>query len=236
MVAIVVHFAGSIHDYQQGHGFAAWLVAVRPTRCSHCGREDACILWGSYLRWVYTTTDRLRIRIERVRCTSCGVTDALLPCFLHMFRRYALLLIQRALFLALEQGLWGQALVDTLGPYHRPAPATIREWVWSFSLSAETWLVSWLQQTILTIDPQACLDLGQPPVHLQAIANPSRRAAFIQGWQALRLAEALYAVARARKPDLVFSARSLLAFLAASLGAAMRPPRVLWPAASARPP
>ena len=234
-MAIVAYFAGSIHDYQQGHGFAAWLMAVRPERCPHCGQEQTCILWGSYLRWAYTTTDRLRIRIERVRCSICGVTAALLPSFLHMFRRYLLPLIQRAVLLALEQGLWGRALSDAVGPYYRPTPATIREWVWSFALSAETWLVSWLQQTILTLDPQACLDLGQPPLPLPAIANPRRRAAFIQGWQALRL-EVLYAAVRAHKPDLVFRAQSLFAFLAASLGATRRPPRVLWPATSARPP
>jgi hypothetical protein len=236
VVAIVAHFAGSIHDYHQGHGFAAWLVAARPTRCSHCGQEHVCILWGGYLRWVYTTTDRLRIRIERVRCTVCGVTDALLPCFLHMFRRYALSLIQRAIFLALEQGLWGRALIDAVGPYHRPAPATIREWVWSFSLSAETWLVAWLQRMLITVEPHVSLDFGHPPAHLQAIPHPRRRTAFIQGWRALSLAEALYATAHAHKPGLIFQAQSLFAFLAASLAAATRPPRILWPTASARPP
>jgi hypothetical protein len=236
VVAIVAHFAGSIHDYHQGHGFAAWLVAVRPSRCSHCGKEHTCILWGSYLRWVYTTTERLRIRIERVRCTICGVTDALLPCFLHIFRRYALPLIQRALFLALERGLWGRALIDAVGPYHQPAPATLREWVWSFALSAERWLVLWLQHRLLVVETHASLDFGRPPAYLQAVPSPRRRAAFAQGWQALRLAEALYAAIRARKPALIFQAQALFAFLAASLEATGRPPRVLWPAAPARPP
>jgi len=235
-VAIVVHFAGSIHDYHQGHTFADWVLAVRPIRCPHCGREHVCILWGSYQRWVYTTTQRLRICIERVRCTVCGVTDALLPHFLHMFRRYALPLIQRALFLALEDGLWGRALVDAVGPYHRPAPATICEWVWSFALSAQRWLVVWLQRALLTIVPQAPLDGDSLPAHCQAIPNPERRAAWGQGHQALRLAEALYAATRAHKPDLVFQAKALLAFLAACLAATRRLPRLLWPGAPVRPP
>jgi hypothetical protein len=71
---------------------------------------------------VYCTADRLRVRIERVRCIGCGVTDALLPSFRHQFRRYTLSLIQQAVSLALEAGLWG----DALGPYHQPTSATLR--------------------------------------------------------------------------------------------------------------
>jgi hypothetical protein len=84
-MAVVCFFAGSVESYS-GH-FAAWVVAVRPERCPHCGSEHPSVLWGSYARWVYTTTDRLRVRIERVRCRLCGVTDALLSRFLHLFRR-----------------------------------------------------------------------------------------------------------------------------------------------------
>jgi hypothetical protein len=236
IVALIAHFSGSIEEYQQGIGFAAWVLAVLPEICHHCGRKHVCILWSSYTRWVRTGAGRFQIRIKRVRCSVCLVTDALLPSFLHPFRHYALPLIQRAILLALEQGLWGRALVDAIGPYGRPAPATIREWVWSFALSAETWLVVRLQREILTLDPQASLDLGRPPAHLQAIANPKRRAAFIQGWQALRLGERLYADIRARKPHLIFQARSLFAFALASLQASMRIPRLLWPVAPARPP
>jgi hypothetical protein len=93
-----------------------------------------------------------------------------------------------------------------------------------------------LQRETLILDPQAALDLGRPPAHLQAIVNPKRRAAFIQGWQALRLGEQLYAAIRTRKPNLVFQAQSLFAFVLASLQATMRIPRLLWPVAPARPP
>jgi hypothetical protein len=237
-VAIVCYFAGSVQAYQQGQGFAARLVAARPERCPHCGGAHSTIFWGCYLRWVYTTTDRFQVRIERVRCTMCGVTDALLPSFLHMFRRYTLILIQQAITLALEVGVWGQALVDTVGPYHQPAPATLREWVGAFVLSAEAWLLAWLLSTLSTLDPLTALapDLGSPPAYLPAISHPARRAAFTRGWQALRLAEMLYAAVRARQPTLVFQAEALFAFLAAALGVAGRAPRILWPQATARPP
>jgi hypothetical protein len=236
IVALIAHFSGSIEEYQQGIGFAAWIMAVFPEICLHCGRKHVCILWSSYTRWVRTGADRFQIRIKRVRCSVCLVTDALLPSFLHPFRHYALSLIQQAIYLALDRGLWGWALVDAIDSCGRPALATIQEWVWSFALSAEAWLVVRLQREILTLDPQASLDLGRPPAHLQAIANPKRRAAFIQGWQALRLGEQLYADIRTRKPDLVFQARSLFAFALASLQASMRIPRLLWPVAPARPP
>jgi len=205
---------------------------VRPERCPHCGGEHTYVLWGSYLRWVYTSTDRIRIRIriQRVHCRLCGVTDALLPSFLHLFRRYTLTLIQQAIFLALDGGLWGKALVDVVGPYYQPAPATIREWVWSFALSA-AWLLTWLQQSLTTLDPLATLDLGRPPAHLLDIPHPKRGHAFLQAWQVLRLTQALYAAVRTRQPNLAFQADMLLAFLAAALAASARIPRLLWPQA-----
>jgi hypothetical protein len=231
-VAVVCLFAGSVDSYS-GH-FAAWVVAIRPERCPHCGSEHT-ILWGSYLRWVYTTTDRFRIRIERVRCCLCGVTDALLPSFLHLFRRYLLPLIQKAITLALDAGLWSDALADAVGPYHAPAPSTVREWLWSFVLSAD-WLLPWLQRSLSVLEPLSTLDPGRPPLHLQAIRHPTRRAAFTRAWLALRLAEALYATSRRRQPELAFGAETLLAFLASALGAARRIPRILWPQAPAQAP
>ena len=209
-MAVVRFFAGSVESYQAC--FTTWVVAVRPDRCPHCGGEGSCISWGSYRRWVYTTTDRLRVRIERVRCRLCGVTDALLPSFLHLFRRYLLRLIQKAITLA-----------DAVGPYHAPAPSTIREWLWSFVLSAD-WLLPWLQHALSLLEPLSTFDPGRPPAHLQAIRHPRRRAAFTRAWQVLRLAEALYAGARRRQPDLAFQAVHLLPFLAAALGAARRVP------------
>ena len=232
-MAVVCYFSGSVESYS-GH-FAAWVVAVRPERCPHCGGEHTSIFWGSYRRWVYTTTDRLRVRIERVRCRLCGVTDALLPSFLHLFRRYLLALIQKAISLALDGGLWGEALADAVGPYDAPAPSTIREWLWSFVFSAE-WLLPWLQPTLSVLEPLAALDPGRPPAHLQAIHNPKRRTAFSRGWLTLRLAERFYASTRRRQPDLAFQAVHLLAFLAAALGAAHRVPRILWPQAASQAP
>ena len=232
-VAHVCYFGGSIPEYQVQ--FVTWLVLVRPERCPHCGAEQTYIFWGTYARWVYTDTERIRIRIGRVRCRTCGVTDALLPSFLHMFRRYTLALIQLAISAALDDGLWGDDLADAVGPYGQPAFSTVHEWVWSFALSAD-WLLPWLQHILSVSQPLLALEPGRPPTHLQTIRNPKRRAAFTLAWQVLRLAEALYAAVRARQMDLAFQADMLLAFLAATLGAAGRIPRLLWPQATARAP
>ena len=94
-MAVECYFSGTLEDYPKQ--FVAWVVSVRPTRCPHCHCEGRCIFWGCYLRWVYTATDKTQIWIMRVRCTACKVTDALLPSFLHLYRRYTLLLIQQAL-------------------------------------------------------------------------------------------------------------------------------------------
>jgi hypothetical protein len=229
-MAIVFYFAGSVNDYHDLSNdqvrFDGLLEWVRPVRCPHCGGEHTCIFWGSYARWVYRTADRLRVRIERVRCIVCGVTDALLPSFLHLFRRYTLTLIQQALSLALEAGLWGDALADAVGPYHRPASVTVREWVGTFSQAADG-LLTWLLLTLATLDPLAELDPGRPPAHLPAIAHPTRRATFIQAWQVLRLAEALYAATRSRQSELTFQADTLLAFVCVALQSAGHCPRLL---------
>lgn len=225
-VAIVCFFAGSVTDYQVQYG--TWVLAVRPERCPHCGAEHACIFWGSYARHVRLTDNRLDIRIERVRCTVCHVTDALLPSFLHMFRHYALFLIQYAISQAIDGGLWGDHLADVVGPGDQPTFPTVHEWLWSFVLSAD-WLLPWLQQALLALNPLAPLDVGLPPEHLLKIRNARRRTAFLQGWQVLRLAQALYAASRAQQPKLAFQATTLLAFLTAALGATGRMPRLLWP-------
>ena len=232
-VAIVCYFAGSVKDYhtQFEHLGIAW----RPERCPHCGGEHTCLLWGTYLRWVYTTLDRVQIHIQRVRCRVCGVTDALLPSFLHLFRRYTLSLIQQALTLALDAGQWGVALVEQVGPYHQPAPQTLVEWVWSFAHGA-TKLQCWLQLALTTLAPLVILDPGRLPEHLRAIRSPTRQAAFTRAWEFLRLGEVLYATTRARQTDLAFQAESLLAFLAAALGAAGQTPRLLWRQPQARAP
>lgn len=233
-MAVECYFPGTVEDYPKQ--FVAWVVAVRPTHCLHCGSEGCCIFWGCYLRWVYTITDKTQIWIMRIRCTVCRVTDALLPSFLHMFRRYTLVLIQQTLHLVLDEGLWGVALVNAIAPYHQPAPSTLREWVWTFVHSAEEWLLDWLQHTLVALDPLRSLDLGPVPDPIRAIPMTTRRAVFAQGWQVLRLTEALYATTRARQPELAFQADVLLAFLAAALGTAGHLPRILWPQAAARAP
>jgi hypothetical protein len=136
-------------------------------------------------------------------------------------------LIQQALALALEAGVWGDALADVVGPYHQPAVTTLREWVDAFVRAADG-LLSWLQGCLVALDPLAVtLDPGRPPAHLSAIADPVRRAAFLQAWQVLRLAEAFYAATRARQAALVFEAGQLLAFLSAARQLAGHTPRLL---------
>lgn len=232
-VAIVGYFGGSVKDYPAQ--FEAWVIAARPRQCPHCGGEGTCVLWGTYLRWVYLSDDQMRVYIQRVRCRACGVSDALLPSFLHLFRRYTLSLIQQALTLALDVGLWGVALVERVSPYYTSAPQTLMEWLWSFAHGAEK-LGGWLQLTLTTLAPLTSLDPGRPPGHLRAIRSPARRAAFTCAWGFLRLGEALYATTRARQADLAFQAGSLLAFLAAAPGATGQPPRLLWRQPQARVP
>jgi hypothetical protein len=229
-VAMVFYFAGSVNEYHALSSnqarFDVLLAAVRPERCPHCGREHTCVFWGSYARWVYGTSDRLQVRIERMRCIACGVTDALLPSFLHIFRRYVLPLIQQALSLALEAGLWGDTLADAVGPYHQPAAATLCEWMSAF-IQAVDGLLAWLLLSLSALDPLAELDPGRPPAHLSTIADPTRRTTSLRAWQTLRLTEALYAATRARQPDLAFQADALLAFLSVARQSAGHSPRLL---------
>jgi hypothetical protein len=238
-VAIVFHFAGSVKDYHDLCNdpvrFNALLVAIRPERCPHCGDQHTCIFWGSYLRWVYLSDDRCQVRIERVCCVMCGVTHSLLPSFLHLFRRYTLTLIQQAIILALETGVWGDRLADAVAPYHQPALATLHEWVRSFLHGVER-LLAWLQHSLVILAPLVTLDAGCLPAYLPHLRSASRRSAFSQGWQFLRLAETFYATCRADQPDLTFQFDALFAFLVAALQTAGKVPRLLWRKPPARAP
>ena len=44
-----------------------------------CGKTACLLFYGCYLRWVKTDGDRVRLRIQRVRCSSCKHTHAILP-------------------------------------------------------------------------------------------------------------------------------------------------------------
>jgi hypothetical protein len=230
-MAIVFGFAGGAkdchalcHDQQR---FATLLATVRPERCPHCGEPDSCTLWGSYLRWVYLTTERYPVRIEQVRCVMCGASHALLPSCLHLYRRYALALIQQAIIGALETGAWGDRLADALAPYHQPAVTTLHEWVRSFLHGAQL-LLAWLQPILATQAPLACLDPGRQPAYLAYRRPSARHCALSHAWLCLRLAEALYAAHRSGHPHLVFHFDALFAFLTLALQTAGRMPRLVW--------
>jgi hypothetical protein len=84
--------------------------------------------------------------------------------------------------------------------------------------------------------PLANLDPGHLPAYLPHCRSVTRRCAFTQGWQFLRLAETLYATCRADQPDLTFQFDALFAFLVAALQTAGKLPRLLWRKPSARAP
>jgi hypothetical protein len=94
--------------------------APRP-RCPVCG--GATQRWHGYLRHVRDDRDQL-IWIARVRCTSCGVTQALLPSFVLPRRWDAVAHVGRAAELA-AAGLGHRPIASALG---RPE-TTVRGWL-----------------------------------------------------------------------------------------------------------
>jgi len=50
--------------------------------CERCGRHDALVGHGTYRRWFITFGFRVRVRLQRLRCRSCGVTLTLMPPFM----------------------------------------------------------------------------------------------------------------------------------------------------------
>jgi hypothetical protein len=230
-MAIVFGFAGDVKDYHtlchDRQRFAALLSTVRPDRCPRCGEPDSCILWGSYPRWVYLTTEHLSVRIERVRCVMCGASHALLPSCLHLHRRYTLAVIQQAIVVAVETGAWGDRLANAVAPYNQPVVTTLHEWVGSFLHGAQC-LLAWLQHTLTSQAPLACLDPGPQPAYLARRRPSARTTALRHAWLCLRLAEALYAAHRTIYPRLVFHFNVLFAFLTLALQTTAWTPRLLW--------
>lgn len=60
-------------------------------KCPSCGKHHTFVFYGSYKRSCYASDGRLiLLRIQRLLCTGCGRTHALLPCSIVPFRRYLL--------------------------------------------------------------------------------------------------------------------------------------------------
>jgi len=226
-VVIVLHFSGSVKAYIDitlTHG----RVFPLPDRCPHpdCQAVDSLIGWGSYERSAVTIEVDYRVRIWRVRCKVCGRTHSLLPDFLHPHRHFVVRLLQHVVSLYLLVGLGWRRLLRHLGG-RGPARSTVREWVASFAYGAGYLLLDRLLRYLFAIAPDAELP-EEPPEHLERVPDSPRRRHLEQAHTFWLLAEHLYALVKARLPDLHFAVGQLFPFLLHWLRNQGLPSRLFW--------
>jgi hypothetical protein len=229
-VVIVQPFFGSVKEYiatvlAQGCPFSV------PNHCPHpdCRAAGSLIRWGTYERGALTGEADYRIRIQRVRCQTCGRTHSLLPDFLHPHRHFVISLLHLVVYsyLIAELG-WRQVLRRLRAWYDRaPARSTVREWVASFAYGAGHLLLDALQRHLLSLEPGIELP-DSPPERLNDMPDPLKRRRLEKAHAFWLLAEDLYAQIKHRQPDLHFTAREFFPFLLHWLQSQELPPRLFW--------
>jgi hypothetical protein len=226
-VVIVQHFSGSVKAYIKACR-AQGSVFPLPDRCPHpdCQAADSLIGWGSYERSAVTVEADYRVRIWRVRCKACGRTHSLLPDFLHPHRHFVVCLLQHVVSLYLLVGLGWRRLLRRLHG-RGPARSTVREWVASFAYGAGYLLFDRLLRYLFAIAPDAELP-ERSPEHLDRVPDSPRRRSLQKAHTFWLLAEHLYALVKARLPDLHFAVGQLSPFLLHWLRDQGLPSRLFW--------
>ena len=182
------------------------------------------IRWGVYLRWCYSGQYEYHLVIQRMRCKSCGRTQALLPDFLHPYRRYALDMLSEVVMLYLLKGQTYGRIYASL-PAQGPAYTTIREWVAAFAYGAGL-LLPGLGRDLTALGLEFGPPSSEASAHLKRIRPPVQRQRLEQAHLFWSWSEQLYAWAKNRQARLHFAAESLLAFVLHWLQSRGRPPRI----------
>jgi hypothetical protein len=233
-VVIVQHFSDSVKQYAEA--FPGRSLTI-PKRCPHpaCQASGCLIRWGTYKRWACTDEDDCRIRVQRIRCKACGRTHSLLPDFSHPHRQYVARLLQQVVSSYQILGLGWERLMERL-PVSGPVRSTVREWNDSFAFGAGDLLLDCLRRQLLALDPLVELPDTAPPQHLDRVPDLAKRQRLKRSHHFWLLAEHLYALVKARQPDLYFAADQLFPFLLHWLQSQGLPPRLFWnPALSTTP-
>lgn len=114
----------------------------RPGResCPACGARGMCKAFASYERGVMDIADGKpvfrRVRIIRVRCSSCGHTHAIMPDCLVPYRQYSLRFILYILRIYFTHALTISRIYDAYGITH----TVLYDWVSVFGRHARVWL------------------------------------------------------------------------------------------------
>lgn len=221
---IVIHFRQTLEGYARATLCPGREIAV-PERCPHaeCRAVGRMIRWGRYQRWAMTGEERLRLAVQRVRCQQCGRTQALLPDFLHPYRRYVLGLLHQTILLYLLQGLGFEQVLQHL-PAEGPALETVREWVTAYAYGAGHLLLEALRRFVVRLEPNAVLPERSPP-HL---ARSGQVKLLRQSYHFWQWGEMLYARLKDFEARMAYGAAHYFAFLLHWLQGQGWVPRLFW--------
>lgn len=229
-MVIIQPFSGSVKDYidafpSQGCPFPV------PARCPHpdCQASGSLIRWGTYQRGALTGETDERLRIQRVRCKTCGRTHSLLPDLLHPYRHFVISLLRHVVYLYLLAGLGWRKLTRQVRAVYAQGPAlsTLQEWVASFAYGAGHLLLDTLLRHLLSLEPGSDLP-DPPPQHLKRVPHPGQQRHLARAHTFWLAAEQVYVLVKQRQPDLHFSAAQFFPFLLHWLRSQRLPPRLFW--------
>lgn len=225
---IILHFpqAQTAKEYIEAEVCPGKAIDPRQQRCPACHAEGRMIRWGSYRREVRIDGGRQSLQIQRLRCGQCGATQALLPDFLHPYRRYPLSLMQEVLTLYLLVGLgFGRILAEL--SWRSPPRSTLREWVASFAWGAGFLLLDVLRRLAMKLTPTDELPppLDKTPAHLDSSKNATFLQNALRFWQ---WGEMLYARKKVISPRTDFSHHKFFAFLLHLLQFQFLAPRIFY--------
>ena len=225
---IILHFpqAQTAKEYAEAEVCPGKTVDPHQQQCPVCHAQGTMTRWGSYQREARIDGDKCSLQIQRLRCGQCGATHALLPDFLHPYRRYPLSLMQEVLILYLLAGLgFGRILAEL--SWRSPPRSTLREWVASLAWGAGFLLLDVLRRLAMALSPAD--ELPPPPDKTSFHLDNSKNATFLQNaLRFLQWGELLYARKKVISPQIDFSHHKLFAFLLHLLQLQGLAPRIFY--------
>ncbi len=161
---IIIQILQTVEEYIETEKDPEYRVEM-PKQCPTCQGLDRLIRWGKYVRQVWTGEEKYELEIQRVKCKGCGKTHALLPDFLHPYRRYTLEVMQQIIWMYVLWGMgFGQIMKKILS--EGPTRRTVREWVSSFGYGAGYLLLDVMRQFVMKLYPESEVR-GRAPQELE---------------------------------------------------------------------
>ncbi len=220
---IIIHFRQTVKEYIEAEKCPGREVS-KPERCPKCGLKETLIRWGRYVRLVMRGEEKNEIEIQRMRCKECGKTHALLPDFLHPYRRYTLEIMQRVIWQYVLVGLGYGRIMDEILGEGPGCQETVREWVRSFGYGAGYLLLDAMRRFVMKMYPESDVkERASLELERNSRAEELKKSYYFCKW-----GEILYAHHKDVEAKIIFSEEGFFPYLLHWLQRQSIPARLFW--------